>query len=241
MRKLLLTLFILSSISIFSQSWWNSKKIRGNGTTTTITRSIKNFDQVNLSGFFEVILVEGKEGEITLEGEENILPYVITEVKNGSLNIKTRKNTNIKTTRKLTVTVPFNDINSISLGGSGNIISKKTITGNQISFSIGGSGNIKANVKVNTVKTSIGGSGNINLQGQTDHLKCSIGGSGNIKAYDLSANELKVSLAGSGNIKVSVKERIKATVVGSGNIYYKGNPKHVDINSIGSGDVIKKD
>jgi len=123
----------------------------------------------------------------------------------------------------------------------GDIIAQKTITGNSISFSIGGSGNIKAKVQVNSIQSSIGGSGNINLQGQTDHFKCSVGGSGNIKAYNLSANELKVNLAGSGNIRVYVKEKIKANLVGSGNIYYKGNPKHVDINSVGSGDVIKKD
>ncbi len=241
MRKLLLTLFILSNSALFSQSWWNTKKIHGNETTTTITRSINNFDQVNLSGFFEVLLIEGKEGKVTLEGEENILPYIITEVKNGALKIKTKKNIHLKTNKKITITVPFEDINAISLGGSGNIIAKKTITGNKISFSVGGSGTIKAKVKVNSIQGSIGGSGNISLQGQTDHLKCSVSGSGNIKAYDLSTSELKVSLAGSGNIQVSVKNKIKANVAGSGNIYYKGDPKYVDIKSVGSGSIIKRD
>lgn len=241
MKKILLTLFILSGSFAFAQGWWGSEKVRGNGNITTETRSVGNFDSVNVGGFFEVILVDGKEGKLTIEGEENILPYIITEVKRGKLKIKVKDNVNIKTRRKLTVTVPFQSIEAISLGGSGNVISEKTIESDKVSFSIGGSGNIKAKVAANLVTTSIGGSGNIRLKGEADRVKCSIAGSGNIKAYDLKANSLKVNVAGSGDIYVSVKEKIKANVVGSGNIYYKGNPKYVDTNALGSGDVIKKD
>lgn len=241
MKKLLLTLLILSSLSTFSQSWWNSKKVRGNGNITTEKRSVGSFDEVSVGGFFDVILVSGKEGKLTLEGEENILPYIVTEVKGGNLKIKTKENVNLKTTRKLTITVPFEDIEGASIGGSGNIIAKKTIRGKNLSFSIGGSGNIKAEVKAQSVKTAIGGSGNIKLKGSTDKLKCSIAGSGNIKAYDLSTNTLKVNVAGSGDVEASVKERIKANVVGSGSVYYKGDPKYIDTNSLGSGDVIKRD
>ncbi len=241
MKKLLLTLFIFSSTAIFSQSWWNSKKVKGNGNVVTEKRNIGSFDNVSLSGFFDVVLVSGKEGKITLEGEENILPYIITEVKRGTLKIKVKKNTNIRTRKRLTITVPFEDIDGVALGGSGSIISEKTITGNDISVSIGGSGNIKVTVDAETVKASIGGSGNINLKGDTDNLKCSVAGSGNIRAYGLKVNDLKVSVAGSGDVEATVANKIKASIAGSGSIYYKGDPKFIDTNSVGSGDVKKRD
>ena len=241
MKKLLLALLIFNSTAIFSQSWWNSKKVKGNGNVVTEKRNVGSFDDVSLSGFFDVILVNGTEGRITLEGEENILPYIITEVKRGTLKIKVKKNTNIRTRRKLTVTVPFEKINGVALGGSGSIISEKTISGNVVSVSIGGSGNIKATVDAETVKASIGGSGNINLKGNSDNLKCSVAGSGNIRAYGLEVNDLKVSVAGSGDVEATVSNKIKASIAGSGSIYYKGNPKYIDTNSVGSGDVRKRD
>ncbi len=239
MKKLLLTLFILTGYTTFSQSWWNSEKVRGNGNITIEERLIGTFNEVNTGGSFDVILTEGREGKLTLEGEENILPYIITEVKDDKLKIKVKNNTNIKFTQKLTITVPFENIETISLGGSGNVISKKTITGDEINFSVGGSGNIETKVKANTIKSSVGGSGNIRLAGSADKMKCSIAGSGNIKAYGLSVKSLKASIAGSGDIQITIKEKIKATIVGSGNVYYRGNPKSIDANSIGSGDVIK--
>ncbi len=234
-------IILLISITLQGQSWWNSKKIKGNGNLITTTRTIDTFDAVSIGGSFDVVLIDGKEGKVTIEGEENIIPYLITEVRGGKLKIKFKDNVNVKFNRGFTVTVPFEEINGISIGGSGDVKSKKTIKTEDLSFSIGGSGQIDAVVDVSTIKASIGGSGDILLSGQTKRLKSSIAGSGNIKAYELETNEVKASIAGSGSVYISVKDNIKASVVGSGSVYYKGEPTYVDVNSIGSGDVIKKD
>ncbi|MFT7900269.1 head GIN domain-containing protein [Tenacibaculum ascidiaceicola] len=239
-KQLITTVLILLSFTVNSQSWWSSKKIKGNGKVITETRKISSFDKVNVGGSFDVYLIDGTEGKVTLEGEENILKHIVTEVKSGKLNIHFKENTNISTTKKLIVTVPFEDIESVALGGSGNVIAKKRIKADEASFAIGGSGNITASVEANTVKTSIGGSGNIRLKGKTDNLKCAIGGSGNVKGYDLKTNSLKASIAGSGDVLATVTNKIKATVVGSGSIYYKGNPSQIDSNSLGSGDIIDR-
>ena len=90
------------------------------------------------------------------------------------------------------------------------------------------------------MKSSIGGSGNIKLFGKSNEFTCSIAGSGSIEAYELNTDILNANIAGSGSIKATVKTKIKAKVVGSGNIYYKGNPKYVDSKSVGSGDVIER-
>ncbi|WP_299158699.1 head GIN domain-containing protein [uncultured Tenacibaculum sp.] len=240
MKKQLITaIIILLSLNVSAQSWWNSKKVKGNGNVVTKTRSIGSFDKVSVGGSFDVNLVDGTEGKITIKGESNLLPYIETEVRNGKLKIKFKENTNIRTTKRLVVTVPFERIEAVSLGGSGNISVQKRMKADDASFNIGGSGNITANVDANNVKASIGGSGNIKLKGKTDNFKCSIAGSGSVKAYDLDTNTLKASIAGSGSVQTSVSSKIKASVVGSGSVYYKGNPK-IDSNSIGSGDVIDR-
>lgn len=241
MKKLILTTLILAfSLNANAQWWGNSKKIKGNGNVTTEVRKVGDFDEVSVGGSFDVVLIAGKEGKVTLEGEENILEHIITEVVGGKLKIKFRKNTNIRTTKKLIATVPFEDIEGVSLGGSGNVIVKKKITGDNVSVSIGGSGNIIAEVDASKVSASIGGSGDIKLSGKTEDLKCSIAGSGSIKAYELETDDLKASIAGSGSVKTHVNKKIKASVVGSGSVYYKGKPTHIDTKSVGSGDVIDR-
>lgn len=239
-KQFITTLIIFISLTLNAQSWWGGKKVKGNGKVITKTRSINKFDKVSVGGSFDVNLIAGTEGKITLKGEENLLPYIETTVKNGKLKVQFKENTNIRTTKRLIVTIPFESINAISLGGSGDVRVQKIIKSDEIFISIGGSGSINANIDTNTIKASIGGSGNIKLKGNTSNFKCSIAGSGNIKAYDLDAETLKASIAGSGSVETTVSTKIKASVVGSGSVYYKGTPKHIDTNSIGSGDVIDK-
>lgn len=231
-------LFIGTSTS--AQWWGNSEKIKGNGNVVTVNRSTSDYDGIGVGGSFDVVLIKGKEGKIKIEGEENIIPYIETKIKGSTLEIKFKKNTNIRTTRKLVVTVPYTDISKVSLGGSGNITNTGVIESDDLKVSLGGSGNITLAVEADEVTSSIGGSGNIKLNGSSEELTCSIAGSGSIKAYELSTVTLNANIAGSGSIRTTVKTKIKAKVVGSGSIYYKGNPKYIDTKSVGSGDVIDR-
>ncbi len=242
MKRITLLLVLTLGIALPSQAqnWWGSKKVKGNGNVITKERKINRFNEVSVGGSFTVMLVEGKVGTLTIEGEENIIPYLETKVKGGDLRIGFKENVNIRTTKKIVVTVPFNNLSAVSLGGSGDINVTKEIDNSSVDFSIGGSGAIKARVNTSNVKTSIGGSGNIKLSGKTNNLKCSIGGSGNVKAFDLKTNRLKASIAGSGDVYIHVTSEIKAAMVGSGNIYYKGKPNNIDITSAGSGDVVDR-
>ncbi|MCL7764715.1 DUF2807 domain-containing protein [Polaribacter sp. Z014] len=241
-KKIILTSLILTiTFAVNAQSWFgNSSRVKGNGNVVTITRTTSNFNGISAGGSFDVILVKGKEGEITIQGEENIIPLIETEVSDDILKIKYKNNTNISTTKRVVVTVSYEQIESVALGGSGNISSASLIKANHFKVSIGGSGSITIKVDADSVNASVGGSGNINIEGKSNELTCSIAGSGSIKAYGLQTNEVYANVAGSGSIKTTVKSKIKAKLVGSGSVYYKGNPKDVKSKSVGSGDIINK-
>lgn len=238
MKKLFITAIVLTmTLSVNAQKWWGNEKVKGNGNVTTITRSTGDYDGVNVGGFFDVILVKGKEGKVTVKGEENLMKYIVTEVKRGDLHIKVKKGVNIRTTKRLTVTVPIQSIDQVSLEGSGNIRGELLLKADSFGVSLGGSGNITLEVDATSVKSSIGGSGNIKLSGDANSFKGSIAGSGSIKAYELQVNTVKATIAGSGDIRISVKDEIKSTIAGSGSIYYKGNPPKINTKSVGSGSV----
>jgi hypothetical protein len=89
-------------ITISCEAQWG-KTIKGNGNITSEVRNTADYDAISCSGFMDFVLVSGTEGKITIEGEENLLEYIITEVKEQKLIVKVANNTNIKTSRNKTI------------------------------------------------------------------------------------------------------------------------------------------
>lgn len=240
MKTIILTLVTLLFINNSHAQWWeNGEKVKGNGNITTITRTTSDYDGISCAGSFDYILVAGTEGKITIEGEENLLKYIVTEVKNNRLEIKTEKNINLRPSSNNTIkiTIPFKDIDNVSLAGSGDLTNTDKITATDLKVDLAGSGDVILTVETNTVKGSIAGSGDLTLKGNTNNLEANIAGSGDFHGFDLQANNTDVSIAGSGDAKVVSNQSLKARVSGSGDIKYKGNPEKEDTKVAGSGSI----
>ena len=233
-----LVLIALFTVSVNAQ--WG-KKIKGNGKMVTIERSVGEYDAVAVAGWFDVNIVDGREGELSLSGEENLLEYIKTEVKNGKLTIKVKKGYNLQSANRkngILVTVPVESINSISLSGSGDIVGKDVLRADDFSATMSGSGDISLSVEADALKTVISGSGDIELSGKARNFEVTVSGSGDVEAFDLNADHVNANVSGSANIKVTANESLTARVSGSGDILYKGDPK-VDSKASGSGDINK--
>ncbi|WP_452599797.1 head GIN domain-containing protein [Pontimicrobium sp. MEBiC01747] len=234
------TLLIAALLFVsFAQAQWGSKKIKGNGNTTKITRNTPDYDVVKCAGSMDFIFEKGTEGNLTLEGDSNLLDYIITEVKNGTLVIKTKKGYTLKTgwNKQIKITIPFQDIEKISLAGSGDVITKDTIDSKKFEVRLAGSGDITLDVNATDVSAGVSGSGDITLKGHTTNLSATVTGSGDFHGFYLQAKNTEAKVTGSGGAEVVSTKRLKARVTGSGDIDYKGNPETKDTKVTGSGDI----
>jgi len=238
--KTIASILLLSIISTSIHAQFFNKKIKGNAELTTITRNVSDYDEISVAGSFDVKLFKGEEGTITIKADENLLEYIVTEVKNSDLKIKTKKGYTITSRKTIEITVPFESIDGVSLAGSGDVFTNDVIKSNNLKLSLAGSGNMDLNVSTGEVVSNIAGSGNIQLAGDTDNFSCSIAGSGNLNGFNLKATIANAKIAGSGNIKINAVNEIHAKIAGSGNIVYSENPEIVKSKSAGSGSVKKK-
>ena len=236
MKKSILLTGLLFCISF---SYAGGKKIKGNGKMTTITRSTSDYDGIKCAGSFDYILVKGTEGEISIEGEENLLEYIITEVRDNQLFVKTKKNIYLRPSNNKTVkiTIPFKDVSNVSLAGSGDLWNEDVITSNNLEVALAGSGDVVLNIEASNTEGKIAGSGDLTLKGSTNKLEAKVAGSGDFHGFNLQSNHTVVSVAGSGDAEVVSNESLKARVAGSGDIEYRGNPKTEDTKVSGSGSI----
>tara|TARA_R110000850_G_scaffold277142_1_gene423499 strand:+ start:7967 stop:8698 length:732 start_codon:yes stop_codon:yes gene_type:complete len=235
----LITTIIIALVFTTTQAQWKTNNIKGNGEVTTKTYTTSVYEEVKVGGNFHVTLTEGNVGSITLKAESNLIKHIVIETKSNALYIKTEKNTNLKPSsgKKMEVTVPVGTLSKVSLAGSGEINSSKTIQGESLEVKLAGSGDIDLPIQTESLETVVAGSGNITLTGTTRNLHGSIAGSGNGDLQGLKCQNAEVTIAGSGNFKVHCTEALKAKIAGSGNIYYKGNPSQLKTTEAGSGKV----
>ncbi len=246
MKTFKITHLLVIAITLFtaqtaSAQWWGSgKKVKGNGEVTTKTFDVGEYDEVSLSSSFDVELIEGNEGTITVEAESNLMEYLKIEVKGGELSIGVKDNVNISTRKGVMVKVPVEKIKGVSIAGSGDIFSSMLLRNDTMDLAVAGSGDIKLNLECRMLEARIAGSGDIKVTGRAEKLDASVAGSGDIAAFGLKANNVNASIAGSGDVSVYCNGgTMKASIVGSGDLRYKGTASKVDKTVMGSGDITR--
>jgi len=240
MKYLIITAALFISMQVTAQSWFSKQKIKGNAKVETITRNLSGYEKISVSGNFDIVLIKGKEGELTITIEENLKEYLVTKIKNDKLIIRWNEKYNVRSTKTVQITVPFNDIKEVNLSGSGSIVNRDKINASDFEINLAGSGNINLSLSSQDVDCSMAGSGVVKLIGTAESFECSKAGSGVFMGYNFICKNINISSAGSGDAEISATDYLEADTAGSGSIYYKGNPKKDRLRVAGSGSIKMK-
>ena len=232
---LALSIAIMGTGDTFAQ--WSNKKVVGNGNVTTKTVNTGSYDAVKGIGSMDVHLKKGAEGTITVKTDDNLQEYIVVEVENNTLKIRTKKNYNLKTKKGIHVYVPFDDISEVSLTGSGDIDTEDPIESDNLEIKVTGSGDVALEVAATTVDATVTGSGDIVVTGTTTNLDVRVTGSGDFDGDGLRSENTEATVSGSGDASVYASKWLKARVHGSGDIQYDGNPDKRDTKVSGSGSI----
>ncbi len=225
--------FFVATGLILQSFTGNALKIEGKNV------DISAFTELNVEVPFDIIFTQGETASLKIDADASTLEMIEVVQKGNKLTIGIKEN-NYKNIKGVDVKIYLSTsaLKTINVAGSGNFTSTNVITNNEtITTSVAGSGNIVADIQSSGVKGDIAGSGNITLKGTTKKVTFSIAGSGNFMLSDLIAEDVTGDIAGSGSAKVYAANNLQASIAGSGDIIYSGNPKDVKKNVAGSGKV----
>ena len=215
MKTLLITLAVIIIIIFIIKHNLTKNNIQGSGNIISESRELNNFTSIILLGSIDVNIKTSESNNCVVVADDNLIPYIKTEVVNNKLNISL--NESYSSEEKLVVNINTPNYDEVSLSGSGNI--------NILDF------------KNNNLSLNISGSGNITGNGEVETLVVKINGSGNLMSKEIKSKSATITINGSGDGEVFASDSISAKINGSGNIKYFGNPENVDSIINGSGDI----
>ena len=209
---------------------------RDAGAQTSEQRPIEGVTAVRLLTSGDLSITVGESDSLTVTAGANQLTGLTSQVIDGTLILDNKAATIADSHISYALTVP--PLTSLELSGSGSANGVGVLTGDaQVAAS--GSGAVSlSGLDLTSIVVDLSGSGNVQLAGASTGQQVTITGSGEYSGSDLASQHAEVDVSGSGNAAVNVTDHLTASVSGSGNITYTGNPAQVDRDSSGSGDIV---
>ncbi|MGD0754964.1 MAG: head GIN domain-containing protein [Bacteroidales bacterium] len=236
LRSLTFAIIIFGITSCINGQFW--KTVEGNRKVVTRERKTDSFTGVKVSSGIDVYLKQGNNEAVSVEADENLQDYILTEVRGGVLNVYSEYS--IRDAERKRVYVTMKEVNSVKTTSAGDVYGESPINSDRLDLSASSAGDIKLEVKANKIDIDISSSGDITLTGETDFLRADLSSAGDLKAYDLKTREADISVSSAGDADVNVSEKLTARASSAGDINYKGDPKYVDSHSSSAGGVHKR-
>ena len=140
------------------------KKIKGTGYLVVHDRQAEQpFTRVSVQQSITLYISQGKTEGITVEADDNIIPYIKTEIRNGQLNVFLDPEVIVRGYTAMNVSVSMPVITDINVAAAGRLEGSSPFTVNKLEIVASGAGNVKLEVKGNEVDVETSGAARLEL------------------------------------------------------------------------------
>lgn len=217
---------------------------KGVGKQTTEQRNLNNFQIISIYDPFQVYLIQDTLNKIELEGGENLLSLISSDINNNELIIKNNNKCNWSRSYKksiITLNIHFNMLDSLYIVGECDVFSKDTINFNRMRLNFESTGSLNIKLKGNNLDFWQIGNGDFTLEGNVGSYFIGSLGSGNIFSKNLHSHFTYVTARHTANCYIYSDKILEIIELGYGNVYYSGNPDSIYIKTIvGNGKIIEQ-
>jgi hypothetical protein len=201
MRRLALLLVLVPLVATACHHNF-TRGVTGSGKRAMQKRDVASFTSISTQGAFDIQVVCQKPVSLEIEGDDNILPLVTTEVNNNVLYIKGTQNYSVREPISVRISVP--NLDGITLSGAG----KTDISG----------------IKNDKFEIDSSGAPTIKVSGATKVVDIDTSGAAKIDTSRLQASRAVVDSKGVSRVDLSAADQLDVTISGPSRVTYKGDP-----------------
>jgi len=207
----LLFLFIALSSCISSQSF---VPVKGKGASVERNFTVSGFSGIDVSGGFDVILVQGNAEGVVLTAQENLFEHITVKVDQGILKIYTENN--IMATQPMKARVSYKNIDNLKVSGGGDVTGETPVNVSRLDVVLSGGGDLTTIINTSELSCHISGGGDAAINGDIKKYELELSGGGDLQS-EITAGAIFCNISGGGDVTLKCKD--KAT---EGNIKISG-------------------
>ena len=223
MRSTIGIAFALSALLVLSGCVSFRPPIVGSGVTKVETREVAAFHEVDVSSAFEATVAIGTKQSVALSVDDNLLPLVETEVKDGRLSVRYRAGSSIttKAPQKVAIVVPALD--SIVASGAAKVSAAVGET-KAITIEAEGASNVDVQgLSSDSVDVDATGASRVSLAGKGKQLTLEASGASRFLAPDVPFDTARVELSAHPGVRSRSPDRSTATSLAPARSRFEGS------------------
>lgn len=234
MRKMLLILAFGAMVLPATGKTQDNKRTEIVGSGNVITRdvAVNSFNQLNVSGVFNVILAQGSKEAVKIEAEDNLQELVQVNGEGSTLTVSMKKDVNIKHSKKMNVYITFKQLKGLDLKTVGNVTTTGTLNFDDLQFNNKSVGNVTLKLSARSVNLENKSVGNLDLEGKADNAVVKNKSVGNFNAANFVVQTMDIDNNGIGNAEVNAEKNLKLKSSGLGKVKNKGAGSVTKLNKV---------
>jgi hypothetical protein len=197
----------------------------GSGVIKSQTREVSDFHAIEIDYPAQIVISQGKAVSVKVEAEDNLLPGLMTQVNNGTLNIyyKSDNGKHVNPTKAVKITIVVKELDDVNFSSAGEL----TINGlktDKLDFRLNGAGKVTVSeITTQSLNLDLSGAGSLDATGTADSLDLNISGFGSFEGEDLHTQTASINISGAGSATAWVDDDLDANISGAGSIDYYGS------------------
>lgn len=229
-------LLILLGMMLAGFTVVEDKKLKGTGYVLLKQRPVhQSFTRVSVQQAITLYLAQDTTTTIAVEADDNLLPYIKTEVVDGQLNIYIDPNVVVSRFTQMNVIVGMPVVTDLNIATAARLEGATPIRVARLDIVASGAGSVKLEVKGSEVEVDASGAAKLELKGEVARLDLDLSSSAYLKAWDLHVVDCDAELSSAAKAEIYVTGVLKAEITSAGIVIYDGTPRSIvhDVSSRG--------
>lgn len=256
-KTIIIIAMTLTAVAGFCATLPFTKSLKGSGKLETVTRSVTEYNSVSAARGINVLL-DPSAREIKVTADDNVIGYVVTEVRDRTLTVTISNEINSLSNCTVKVTVPDNgSLTGLSASSSAEIKHTGTLQCRDMELSASSAADIKLAIKCRncTAKASSGADidlkaevtevnikassgADVEMEGKADTCAVSASSGASCDMEDLVVGNCTVSASSGASAKVNCTGTLNASASSGASVKYRG--KCTVISKASSGGRVKE-
>lgn len=215
-----------------------SSKLKGNGNKIIENRqSAMLFNKISVSTCIHLIISDRRDGDILIRTDENIMPYVKMEVRNGVFrawldHTTSRDMENVR----VDIEMPYNGrINEILASAAASVTVVPMLEAGEVDLSASGTSSIVANIRAQELEIELSGASSAKVSAAVNEMDVTASGASKLSLISTSCKECDIDASGASKVTGTLTaDKCDVDISGASKVELSGSARQAEFEVTGA-------